>query len=94
MPRTRSSARSRVSTGSTSPASSFKRQRAFFEKMAVAPPRFADRLESLFTLPPAEAIAELGSLVLETQAIVQRELPDVDVTLRRPPGGAQVAAWD
>jgi hypothetical protein len=72
----------------------FKRQRAFLEKMSVAPPRFADRLETLFTLPPAEAIAELGSLILETQAIVQRELPDVDVTLRRPPGGAQVAAWD
>jgi len=71
----------------------FKRQRAFLDTMAVAPPRFADRLETLFTLPPAEAIAELGSLILETQAIVRRELPDVDVTLRRPPGGSQVAAW-
>ena len=71
----------------------FKRQRAFLEKLAVAPPRFADRLESLFTLPPADAIAELGALVLETQAIVQRELPGVDVTLRRPPGGARVEAW-
>ena len=69
-----------------------KRQHAFLEKMAIAPPRFADRLDALFTLPPAEAIAELGSLVLETQAIVQRELPGVDVTLRRPPGGAQVEA--
>ena len=71
----------------------FKRQRAFLEQLTVAPPRFADRLESLFTLPPAEAIAELGALVLETQAIVQRELPGVDVTLRRPPGGAQVEPW-
>ena len=70
-----------------------KRQHAFLEKMAIAPPSFADRLDSLFMLPPAEAIAELGSLVLETQAIVQRELPGVDVTLRRPPGGAQVQAW-
>ncbi len=63
----------------------FKRQGAFLEKMQVAPPRFADRLESLFTLPANEAIAELGALVLETQAIVERELPGVDVTLRRPP---------
>ena len=70
----------------------FKRQRAFLAKLAVAPPRFAERLESLFTLPPAEAISELGALVLETQAIVQRELPGVDVTLRRPPG-AQVEPW-
>jgi hypothetical protein len=71
----------------------FKRQRAFLEKLVLAPPRFAERLESLFALPPAEAVAELGALVLETQAIVQRELPSVDVTLRRPPGGAQVEAW-
>jgi predicted nucleotidyltransferase len=70
----------------------FKRQRAFLGQMTVAPPRFADRLESLFTLPPAEAIAELGALVLETQAIVQHELPGVDVTLRRQPG-TQAEAW-
>jgi hypothetical protein len=71
----------------------FKRQRAFLEQLVLEPPRFADRLESLFTLPPEEAVAELGALVLETQAIVRRELPAVDVTLRRPPGGAQVEAW-
>jgi hypothetical protein len=71
----------------------FKRQRAFLEKLVLAPPRFAERLESLFALPPAEAVAELGALVLETQAIVQRELPSVDVSLRRPPGGARVEAW-
>jgi predicted nucleotidyltransferase len=71
----------------------FKRQRAFLEKLSVAPARLADRLESLFALPPADAIAELGALVLETQAIVERELPGVDVTLRRPPGGAHVEPW-
>ena len=69
----------------------FKRQHAFLEKLTIAPPHFGDRLDSLLTLPPDEAIAELGSLVLETQAIVQRELPAADVTLRRPPGGPQVA---
>ena len=70
----------------------FKRQRAFLEKMAVAPPQFAGRLEALFTLPPADAIVELVALVTETQAIVERELPEVDVSLRRPPG-AGVEAW-
>jgi predicted nucleotidyltransferase len=69
-----------------------KRQRAFMEKMTLAPPRLADRLESLFTLPPADAIAELGALVLETQAIVERELPGIDVSLRRPPG-TSVEIW-
>jgi predicted nucleotidyltransferase len=70
----------------------FKRQRAFISKMSIAPPHLADRLESLFSLAPEEAIAELGALILETQAIVERELPGVDVTLRRPPG-AHVEPW-
>ena len=71
----------------------FKRQHELLEKLTIAPDRFAERLDSLLTLPPTEAIAELGSLVLETQAIVQRELPATDVTLRRPPGGSTVAPW-
>jgi hypothetical protein len=70
----------------------FKRQRAFLAKMTVAPERFADRLELLFTLPPADAIAELAALVTETQAIVERELPSAEVSLRRPPG-ARVEPW-
>ena len=62
--------------------------------MAVAPPHFGRPARvALHPARPRDAIAELGALVLETQAIVQRELPGVDVTLRRPPGGAQVEAW-
>jgi hypothetical protein len=50
-------------------------------KLEVAPPNLAERLESLFRLPPAEAAEELGRLVLEV-----RELSDVELPLRRPPG--------
>lgn len=70
-----------------------KRQHAFIEKLILAPSRFGERLDALFTLPAAEAIAELGALVLETQAIVERELPGVDVSLRRPPGSPGVQSW-
>ncbi len=70
----------------------FKRQRAFLAKMTVAPERFPDRLELLFTLPPADAIAELAALVTEAQAIVERELPSAEVSLRRPPG-ARAEPW-
>jgi predicted nucleotidyltransferase len=65
----------------------FKRERAFLEKLDVAPEHFADRLLGLFA--HADAVMELERLVAETQAIVERELPGVDVTLRRPPGSRQ-----
>jgi predicted nucleotidyltransferase len=64
----------------------FKRERAFLAKLELAPDRFADRL--LATVATAD-VAELERLVAETQAIVERELPGVDVSLRRPPGSRQ-----
>ena len=67
----------------------FKRERAFLEKLVLAPAGFPDRLLGLFESPQADAVAELERLVAETQAIVEQELPDVDVTLRRPPGSRQ-----
>jgi predicted nucleotidyltransferase len=68
----------------------FKRERAFLAKLEVAPERFAERLLGLFSSP--EPLRELERLVSETQAIVERELPGVDVSLRRPPGSRQ-EAW-
>jgi predicted nucleotidyltransferase len=65
----------------------FKRERAFLAKLEVAPDRFAERVLGLFASP--EPVLELERLVAETQAIVERELPDVDVSLRRPPGSRQ-----
>jgi hypothetical protein len=69
-----------------------KHFRAFVEKLTVKPPDLADRVESLFRLPAAEAAAELGRLVVETRELVLRELPDAELPLRRPPG-VRVQPW-
>jgi hypothetical protein len=69
-----------------------KRFRAFVAKLELAPPRLADRVESLFRLAPAEAADELGRLVVETRDLVLRELPDLELPLRRPPG-TRVQPW-
>src|SRR5262249_54530411 len=64
----------------------FKRQREFVATMKIAPTRLADRLEVLADGEPAAAIAELESLVAETQAILTEHLPGFDAALRRGPG--------
>jgi hypothetical protein len=63
-----------------------KRMRALIAKMELAPPRLADRLESLFRLEPEAAAAELGRLVEEARELVARELPDLDLPLSFPVG--------
>jgi hypothetical protein len=63
-----------------------KRLRQLVAKLDHAPPRLADRLEALFRLPAEEAADELGRLVVETRELVRRELPDIELPLRRPPG--------
>jgi hypothetical protein len=62
-----------------------KRLRKLVDKLALAPPDLADRLESLFRLPAEEAADELGRLVVETRDLVLRELPDLELPLRRLP---------
>ena len=69
-----------------------KRLRKLVEKLALAPPQLADRLESLFRLPPPDAANELGRLVIETRELVLRELPDLELPLRRPPG-ERIQPW-
>jgi len=69
-----------------------KRLRALVAKLALAPPDLADRLEQLFVLPSVEAGTELGRLVVETRDLVARELPDLELPLRRPPG-TRVQPW-
>jgi predicted nucleotidyltransferase len=69
-----------------------KRVRALVAKLALAPPDLADRLEQLFELPRVDAAAELGRLVVETRDLVARELPDLELPLRRPPG-TRVQPW-
>lgn len=63
-----------------------KRLHALAARMQLAPRDLAARLEELFRLPPGEAAAALGRLVLETQALVRAELPDVELPLPNPPG--------
>jgi hypothetical protein len=63
-----------------------KRLRALVAKLEDAPPDLAARLERLVHLPATEAAAELGRLVVETRDLVARELPDLELPLRRPPG--------
>jgi hypothetical protein len=69
-----------------------KRFRRLVDKLALAPPRLADRLESLFRLPADEAADELGRLVVETRELVLGELPDLELTLRRLPG-ERIRPW-
>jgi hypothetical protein len=69
-----------------------KRLRALVAKLTLAPPDLADRLESLFRLPAREAAEELGRLVVETRDLVARELPELELPLRRPPG-EQIRPW-
>jgi hypothetical protein len=64
----------------------FKHMSAFVGRMRIAPNDLARRIESLFVLDARGAIAELEALVLETQVLVARELPEFDSTLKRPPG--------
>ena len=69
-----------------------KRLRQLEAKLALAPPRLADRLESLFRLGPTEAAEELGRLVLETRELVAGTHPELELSLRRPPG-TRVQPW-
>jgi hypothetical protein len=57
--------------------------------MELAPPRLADRLESLLRLEPDPAATELGRLIEETRALILAELPDLELPLRFPPGARQ-----
>jgi hypothetical protein len=66
-----------------------KRTRALIAKMELAPPRLADRLESLFRLKPDPAATELGRLIEETRALILAELPDSELSLRFPLGTRQ-----
>lgn len=62
-----------------------KRTRELVAQMALAPPDLAERLESLFSVAPAPASAELERLVNETRALVAAEFHDLELPLRFPP---------
>jgi hypothetical protein len=69
------------------PRFELKRLRKLTSRMTIAPRDLADRLERLFELDEEAAAEELERLVGETQALVEAELPDLELPpLRRPLG--------
>jgi hypothetical protein len=72
----------------------FKRARAFIATLDLAPSKFADRLEMLWTLPPAEAAVVLQSLVADVVTLVERELPEVDTAAARKALASTDEPWE
>jgi hypothetical protein len=71
----------------------FKRMHAFAARLALAPPDVANRLERLFD-NPHRAGEGLEALVVEMLALVERELPDLDMTRARRWVGRRPGPWD
>lgn len=74
----------------------FKKMRRLLGAMTLLPENFAERIEDLFHLEPAGAAVLLETLVREVVPLVEREMPDVDVSAvtkslgkRRPPWNYQ-----
>lgn len=61
----------------------FKRMRRHILGLEAAPPRLAERIESLFALDRSDAARELRLLVVETVEVVEDRLPQVDTTAIR-----------
>jgi hypothetical protein len=53
------------------------------EPMDIRPPDLAPRLTGLFHQPPAEALAEIDTLTLDTLSLVDEHLPEIDTTPAR-----------
>lgn len=70
-----------------------KRMARCVEKLAIAPPELASRLDGLFALPPAEALPALEALVAETVALVEAHLPVVDTSAAKRRIGWRKAGW-
>lgn len=77
----------------------FKKMHRFLNQMTVLPDRFGERVEGLFQMEATDAAIPLEALVREVVALVEREMPDVDVSAvkknlgkRRPPWTAQADA--
>lgn len=71
----------------------FKKTHRFLEQMQVKPENFEPRLHELFRLDSAAAAASLESLVGDVIVLVERELPDVDVSAVKKRLGKVRPAW-
>ena len=72
----------------------FKKMRRFVAEMRVKPERIADRLEELFQQTPAAAAKSLEELTGEVLALVEREMPDVDITRMQRRVGGRRPRWE
>lgn len=74
-----------------------KRVHVFLERLEIAPPGLADRLESMFVADARAATAELGQLVAQTRALVLERFPGVALPLEwggnATPPGSREAPW-
>jgi hypothetical protein len=71
----------------------FKKMHRLLEQMEHKPENFADRLEGTFAQPPAEAALTLESLVRDVLALVEQEMPDVDVSAQKKNLGRRRPPW-
>jgi hypothetical protein len=60
-----------------------KRMHRLADKLELAPPRLAERIESLLAAPPRDAFAALHALEGEVLALVAVHLPEVDIASAR-----------
>jgi predicted nucleotidyltransferase len=70
-----------------------KRLRKLTARMTLAPPDLADRLERLLEAESEESALELERLVGETQALVEAELPGLELPPLRRPLGSRHQPW-
>jgi len=72
----------------------FKRMHRFVGQMQIAPPKMAERLESLFTLDSRAAIRELEALVGDTVSLVEQHMSQIDTTRVRNRLGQRQQPWE
>lgn len=58
----------------------FKGMDKFINKMAIAPNNLSFRLKQIFREEPQTAVKNLGELIEETFALVEKHMPEVDTT--------------
>jgi len=71
----------------------FKRTHHFVEKMSIAPPDFADRLEALFHADAATTAEQCAGLVGEVITLVEEHMPQIDTSRARRRLGWKPQGW-
>ncbi|HVK05511.1 MAG TPA: hypothetical protein VM490_18700, partial [Armatimonadaceae bacterium] len=71
-----------------------KRQDAFLDRLAVAPPDLRARVRRVPCLPSGDAINEVAALLEETLGLVEAHLPDADVAAARARLGRTLEPWE